>query len=439
MSFRKYLPLFLAGILMAASPATVWASRGGTSAGAEASWGEIVPDDAELTYGDSVLAAHTEKADNETPVRTAENDTDAVSETGRAHTKGDTLSEAEENATDNAADNASPAAEGNDAVLLDKLLAHSLSRTAKASKRGSRISVTRYAGQDYCLVFDARYYLRNNPDVDALVDGDYELALKHFVLYGMKQRRQAIATFDVTAYAANYPELREEFGTDWVRYYRHYQTIGKANGYVGTGRTGSKAAAKAAKAARDAEAARIAEEKRAREQAAAEQAAKEAATHAATSINTSLVAASGGAAAFIQAAAQVAEYARIRGMIYGNSSSAVPCEDGRISCDRLIARALWNMGFHDQPAGGVVVQNMGTYLMAHGFTKGTSFSDIRPGSVVVVINNAGTMHCFAVASYNQATNTFVKYDEGSNARIQSKQPFVEPWAYRTLIAVYNWP
>ena len=426
---KKFVTVMLAGVILTASPAQVFADRTESSAGAEAGW-ELSED----VYSVPVEAENPDHIGGSIENRFTDESVAELPEITPALSREPGLSEEEEAY---ALPNELETLEIDTANAYARMFGNSQT-SVKNSKKYSRIPVTRFAGKDYSLVFDARYYLQHNPDVAVLVHNDYELALRHFVLYGMSQRRQAIANFNVEAYYKNYPELREEFGRDWPSYYRHYQEIGRAKGYVGTGVVKSKTAAKAAAEA----AAKKAAEKAAREaaaRAAAEAAAAAQAQQFQTQMATAatLTASNVHATAFLQEVARVAEYARVRGMRYGNSVAAIPCEDGRISCDRLIARALYNLGFRDQPLGGIANFSICNYLEAHGFHKGTSFSDIEAGSIVVVINNAGSFHCFVAASYNPATNVFVKYDEGSDARIRSAQPFVEPWAYSRLVAVYN--
>lgn len=147
---------------------------------------------------------------------------------------------------------------------------------------------------------------------------------------------------------------------------------------------------------------------------------------------------------FLTHCRQVADYARNHHYTYGNSMVIPPTTDGKISCDRLIAKALWDMGFTDQPGkngttSGITVGNMDGYLTSHGWKKGTSFSDIKKGSIVVVDSTGVGFpnHTFVTISYDPKTNTFVKYDEGTQGRIAAQQPFTERWGYRKLYAVYN--
>ena len=88
---------------------------------------------------------------------------------------------------------------------------------------------------DYSSVFDANYYLSNNPDVAKATAGNSDLALDHFINYGMSEGRRGSATFDVQSYFNEYPDLRAAFGFDLVKYYEHFVTAGKAEGRHGTG------------------------------------------------------------------------------------------------------------------------------------------------------------------------------------------------------------
>ena len=88
---------------------------------------------------------------------------------------------------------------------------------------------------DYSSVFDANYYLSNNPDVAKATAGNSDLALDHFINYGMSEGRRGSATFDVQSYFNEYLDLRAAFGFDLVKYYEHFVTAGKAEGRHGTG------------------------------------------------------------------------------------------------------------------------------------------------------------------------------------------------------------
>ena len=132
----------------------------------------------------------------------------------------------------------------------------------------------------------------------------------------------------------------------------------------------------------------------------------------------------------INACKAVYEMAHYGHYTYGDSKSRVPCADHVISCDRLIARALWNLGYQDQPSGGITVVNMETYLLKHGFYKVTNEADVKAGDIVLFRNanlvpNAG-WHTFIVTAVTKSGSvmTVNKYDMGSQQRIDSPQPFI---------------
>ena len=93
----------------------------------------------------------------------------------------------------------------------------------------------RSSWMDYSAVFDADYYLKNNPDVAKWANNDKDKALQHFINYGMAEGRRGSEAFDVQSYYNEYPDLRAAYGTDLARYYEHYMSYGKSEGRHATG------------------------------------------------------------------------------------------------------------------------------------------------------------------------------------------------------------
>lgn len=85
-------------------------------------------------------------------------------------------------------------------------------------------------GIDYSAVFDAQYYAAKYPDLQPICGANVDKLLLHFVNYGMKERRQAIATFNPVVYHDKYLDLQKAFVHDWTAYYLHYIQHGKAEG-----------------------------------------------------------------------------------------------------------------------------------------------------------------------------------------------------------------
>lgn len=156
---------------------------------------------------------------------------------------------------------------------------------------------------------------------------------------------------------------------------------------------------------------------------------------------------SNAAEVFLNAVKRVAEIARTNGWIYGNSGVIPPCSDKTISCDRLVARALFDLGYVDQRVGGEVCSTLNSYLISHGWKRVTDKRKIKPGAVVAVRNipkNIGEIdHVFVVSSYNPDTDLCDKYDEGSNERIKAFQPFSDvklvEWGNRVFECAWNVP
>ena len=147
---------------------------------------------------------------------------------------------------------------------------------------------------------------------------------------------------------------------------------------------------------------------------------------------------------FLDSCQAVMDKARTEGWHYGDSHATPPCSDKTISCDRLIARALYDLGYKDQRTGGETCGTLDSWLPAHGFKKVTNTSDILPGAVVAVRNKNQSYinHVFVVETYNSKTAMCTKYDAGGNNLIQMKQPVSYPllmWSDRVFVAAWNPP
>lgn len=155
---------------------------------------------------------------------------------------------------------------------------------------------------------------------------------------------------------------------------------------------------------------------------------------------------SDGAKVFLTAVKAVVDYAKANGWTYGNSTTTPPCADKKISCDRLIARAMYDLGYTDQPQGGFVCGNViNEHLLKWGFTKVTDKSKIKPGAVVAVKKKTQKYmnHVFVVKSYDPKTDKCDKFDMGSNTRIKTAQPFTNvklvEWSDREFVCAWNVP
>lgn len=138
---------------------------------------------------------------------------------------------------------------------------------------------------------------------------------------------------------------------------------------------------------------------------------------------------------FLQAVKATQEYARVHRYIWADSQSKVPASDGKISCDRLVSRALYDLGFTDQVKGGAALgRGFEDFLLKCGFKKSMKLSDAKPGSVLVVVNPSGSSrHVFVIAEAKNGK--YKRYDCGSTAWIRCKQPLDGLWMSQ-LLGVY---
>ena len=146
---------------------------------------------------------------------------------------------------------------------------------------------------------------------------------------------------------------------------------------------------------------------------------------------------------FIETAKAVGKQAKAEGWKYNDSHSLPPCADKKISCDRIVARTLWNLGYIDQVKGGYTINNgLPDYLERNGFKKVTKKADVKPGAVVAV-GNSSIEHVFIVETYNPKTDLCRKYDAGSDDRIKKACYFANvklvEWSNRKFIAAWNVP
>lgn len=134
------------------------------------------------------------------------------------------------------------------------------------------------------------------------------------------------------------------------------------------------------------------------------------------------------------------------GYTYGDSKTLPPCADHLTACDRgAVALPLWNLGFTDQPKGGITVLNMEKYLTRWGFTKNVDESKVEAGDIVLMraLNQStpsAAWHTYYVISRNGGTVT--KYDYGSQNRINAGGRFTGPideWTDKVFYCSFKIP
>lgn len=122
---------------------------------------------------------------------------------------------------------------------------------------------------------------------------------------------------------------------------------------------------------------------------------------------------------------------------YGDSHAIPPCADHVTSCERgAVSRPLWDLGWHDQPAGGVTVLNMMPWLERHHCPKITDPNRLKAGDIVVMRpigqkTPTAAWHVFLIVEFH-GVNNIVKFDFGSQERLRAVQPF-------TMVPLNQWP
>lgn len=148
---------------------------------------------------------------------------------------------------------------------------------------------------------------------------------------------------------------------------------------------------------------------------------------------------------FLNECQNIVDTARIEKWTYGDSHTTQPCADHVISCDRLPSRANYDLGYTDQRQGGETCGTLPDWLPKHGWVKVTDRKKIVSGAIVAVRKKDQNFinHVFVVKSYNVNTDMCDKYDEGSNERIKTVQPFksvpLVEWSDRVFVCAWNPP
>ena len=150
---------------------------------------------------------------------------------------------------------------------------------------------------------------------------------------------------------------------------------------------------------------------------------------------------------FLASCKRVTDIARLGHYKYGNSQAVNPTTDHLISCDRLVAKALYDLGMTDQRRGGETCGSMDVWLSRHGFLRSTSLSAVRTGSILLVKhhNKNYTSHMYVAASplVRDRNGRWHgdRYDCGQQKYIDNVQPIrdVGYWYRTDSVIVYNFP
>lgn len=138
---------------------------------------------------------------------------------------------------------------------------------------------------------------------------------------------------------------------------------------------------------------------------------------------------------FISAVKDVYQAAHTENYTYGDSRTLPPCDDHLISCDRMIARALWNLGYTDQQNGGMTIGTEDIYLTSHGFRKLQDSEVPQRGDIILYERtaNGAVSHTCVLTGYDKATGICSRYDCGGtreNPRFARIEPIIDPIVYQ---------
>ena len=92
---------------------------------------------------------------------------------------------------------------------------------------------TVFDGVDYSKVYDFNYYINKYPDMKKYYQYDDTGALRHFVLYGIREGRQASENFNLQVYRQNATDLQKYYGfapENNIKYVTHYMYHGYKEG-----------------------------------------------------------------------------------------------------------------------------------------------------------------------------------------------------------------
>ena len=153
----------------------------------------------------------------------------------------------------------------------------------------------------------------------------------------------------------------------------------------------------------------------------------------------------------------ITDFARDNNFKYGNAhinpcynwaaldpDEAINPDERYVACDRLVSWILYRAGFTDQPyINGCDLEKL---FRDHDFEKLDKLHDFKAGDIIFVNPdaNGNPTHVYMMASEDLGGEVYLRYDHGSDARIQCKtgteevagqQPFREPagnvvFAYR---------
>ena len=112
-------------------------------------------------------------------------------------------------------------------LLVDGTIPTAINKALKGQDELVASTGYKYEGLDYGPVFDPKYYAARYPDLNMAGLTAPQQLFQHFLLFGIREMRQACSTFSVTAYKAANPDLQAAFDDDAEAYVKHYLICGR--------------------------------------------------------------------------------------------------------------------------------------------------------------------------------------------------------------------
>lgn len=112
-------------------------------------------------------------------------------------------------------------------MLVDGTIPTAINKALKGQDELAASTGYKYEGLDYSPVFDPKYYAARYPDLNMAGLTAPQQLFQHFILFGIREMRQACSTFSVTAYKAANPDLQAAFDDDAEAYVKHYLICGR--------------------------------------------------------------------------------------------------------------------------------------------------------------------------------------------------------------------
>ncbi len=119
-------------------------------------------------------------------------------------------------------------------------------KTVKRTKptKAAAVKVDTKLNDAVAMVFDAKYYAEQNPDVVKVLGSAPKVLLNHYIKSGMKEGRNASATFNFDAYVSANPDVAAAYGRDEASralYFAHFASHAAKENRIATIEAASKA------------------------------------------------------------------------------------------------------------------------------------------------------------------------------------------------------